>query len=77
MSLHKLASASDTLPRQLFLLGVARIDHEPIASGGFSDVFRASWNRRRVAIKRLRVRAEDAGKVNQVRSSASASISLS
>jgi hypothetical protein len=75
--LHKLSFVSDTLPRQLSLKGVQRIDYEPTATGGFSDVFRARWNGQIVAIKRLRVRAEDAAKVNQVCSFTSVSALLS
>ncbi|RDB27133.1 Serine/threonine-protein kinase-transforming protein Rmil [Hypsizygus marmoreus] len=52
----KVAKASDTLPASMFLQeGVRLIDPEPYAGGGYSDIYRATYNGQNVALKRLRV----------------------
>ncbi|KAJ6504018.1 kinase-like domain-containing protein [Mycena vulgaris] len=55
----KLSEACETVPSTLLITGVTDRSEHPIFSGGFGDVFRASYRARPVALKRLRVFQED------------------
>ncbi|KAJ7646740.1 hypothetical protein FB45DRAFT_180933 [Roridomyces roridus] len=52
--IRKLSEASDRLPSSLFIEGVVERDVHPTFGGGFSDVYRASYDKKPVALKRLR-----------------------
>jgi hypothetical protein len=67
-SLVKLSEASDTLPSSLFIRGVSRVDMDATFGGSFGDIYRASYHRQDVALKRIRVFQRDAGrhKIRQV-----------
>jgi hypothetical protein len=49
-----IASASNELPRTLFLRGVQLHSFNPTSCGAYADVFRGSWKGTTVALKRLR-----------------------
>ncbi|KAJ7113128.1 kinase-like domain-containing protein [Mycena epipterygia] len=51
----RLSEASDQLPSSLFITGVTEHDEHPTFHGGFGDVFRASYNGKPVALKRIRM----------------------
>nr|GAT45718.1 predicted protein [Mycena chlorophos] len=53
--LVRLSEASDTLPASLFIRGVMRVDQEATFGGTFGDIYRASYEQRDVALKRMRV----------------------
>ncbi len=42
------------VPRSSLIKGVQLQDRDPVAGGGFADIFRASYNGQLVALKRLR-----------------------
>ncbi|KAJ6558076.1 kinase-like domain-containing protein [Mycena capillaripes] len=50
----RLSAASDQLPSSLFITGVTDHDEQPTYHGGFGDVYRASYNHKTVALKRIR-----------------------
>jgi hypothetical protein len=52
--LQKIAEARDQLPSSLFIAGVNDRDEHPTFGGGFGDVYRASYQGKMVALKRLR-----------------------
>ncbi|KAF7349186.1 Kinase-like protein [Mycena sanguinolenta] len=52
--LQKVSEAQEQLPSSLFITGVKDHDQYPTFSGGFSDVYLASYQERNVALKRLR-----------------------
>lgn len=55
----RLSRASSTLPLSLFVRGVRAGDCEPVVYGGFSDIYRATYQGKAVALKRLRVFQRD------------------
>ncbi|KAJ6502738.1 kinase-like domain-containing protein [Mycena vitilis] len=57
--MHKLSEAHDQLPTSLFITGVYDPDEHPTFAGGFGDVYRASYDSRRVALKRIRTFSAD------------------
>ncbi|KAJ7646718.1 kinase-like domain-containing protein [Roridomyces roridus] len=58
--IRKLSEASDRLPSSLFIKGVTARDVHPTFGGGFSDVYRALYDKRPVALKRMRYFLEGA-----------------
>ena len=52
--LVKLSKVCDKLPSAIYITGVTGRDGKPLASGGFADIFRANYNGKTVALKRLR-----------------------
>ncbi|KAJ7828544.1 kinase-like domain-containing protein [Mycena olivaceomarginata] len=50
----RLSEAREQLPSSLFITGVSDHDECPTFSGGFGDVYRASFNGDTVALKRIR-----------------------
>ncbi|KAJ7504391.1 kinase-like domain-containing protein [Mycena galericulata] len=60
--LVKLSEASDTLPSSLFIQGVSRLDKEATFGGTFGDIYRASFQGRDVALKRIRVFQRDSAR---------------
>ncbi|KAK7038630.1 kinase-like domain-containing protein [Favolaschia claudopus] len=52
--MQRISEAHDQLPMSLFISGVHDPDQYPTFSGGFADVYRASYNGKRVALKRIR-----------------------
>lgn len=52
-----LAINHDILPKSFFLSGLKWESHEPIAFGGFADVFYGRLGDAPIAIKRVRVRS--------------------
>ncbi|KAF7373383.1 hypothetical protein MSAN_00547900 [Mycena sanguinolenta] len=57
----RLSEARDQLPASLFISGVTNWDEHPTFSGGFGDIYRASYNGTTVALKRIRVFQAGAG----------------
>ncbi|KAJ6486733.1 hypothetical protein C8R45DRAFT_995676 [Mycena sanguinolenta] len=53
--LHKVSEAQEQLPSSLFIAGVNDHDEHPTFGGGFGDVYRASYQGRMVALKRIRM----------------------
>ncbi|KAJ7632081.1 kinase-like domain-containing protein, partial [Mycena rosella] len=51
----RLLEVCDHAPRSLFVTGVRECGEHPIAGGATSDIFRASYQGQRVALKRLRM----------------------
>ncbi|KAJ7066561.1 kinase-like domain-containing protein [Mycena amicta] len=60
--LVKLSEVSDTLPASLFIRGVLRVEKEATFGGTFGDIYRASYEGRDVALKRIRVFQRDQGR---------------
>lgn len=52
--LVKLSENGGILPPSLTITGVENCEKEPVAGGGFADIFRASYKGEVVALKRLR-----------------------
>jgi hypothetical protein len=52
--MHKLSEAHDQLPTSLSISGVHDPDEHSTFVGGFGDVFRASYDGKRVALKCIR-----------------------
>jgi hypothetical protein len=57
--MRQLSEARDQLPASLFITGVYDTDNYPTFSGGFGDVYRASHEGQRVALKRIRTFTAD------------------
>jgi hypothetical protein len=57
--MQKLSEARDQLPTSLFINGVSDADEHPTFAGGFGDVYRASYDGKRVALKRIRTFTAD------------------
>ncbi|KAF7349828.1 Kinase-like protein [Mycena venus] len=57
--MQKLSEAHDQLPTSLFINGVHDADAHPTFAGGFGDVYRASHDGKRVALKRIRTFTAD------------------
>ncbi|KAF7336071.1 Rho GTPase activator [Mycena sanguinolenta] len=57
--LQKVSEAQERLPTSLFIAGVTDHDEHPTFSGGFGDVYRASYQKRMVALKRIRIFTAD------------------
>ncbi|KAJ6542648.1 kinase-like domain-containing protein [Mycena capillaripes] len=51
----RLSEARDQLPSSLFITGVTNHDEHPTFSGGFGDIYRASFHGGRVSLKRIRM----------------------
>ncbi|KAF7331196.1 Kinase-like protein [Mycena sanguinolenta] len=51
---RKLSESCDSLPSSLFIAGVEERDEHPTFGGGFGDIYRASYDGQRVALKRMR-----------------------
>ncbi|KAF8183782.1 kinase-like domain-containing protein [Mycena galopus ATCC 62051] len=51
----RLSEARDQLPSSLFITGVTNHDEYPTFCGGFGDIYRASFNGSKVALKRMRI----------------------
>lgn len=65
--LLQLAIHTATIPKCLVINGVIDRDEFPITTGGFGDVWKASWSDRTVALKTLRP-TQDEGKIHRVSS---------
>ncbi|KAJ6566670.1 kinase-like domain-containing protein [Mycena capillaripes] len=52
--MQKISEARDQLPTSLFIIGVHDPDEHPTFAGGFADLYRASYDGKRVALKRIR-----------------------
>ncbi|KAF7338786.1 Kinase-like protein [Mycena sanguinolenta] len=50
----QLSEAQDQLPSSLFISGVSDRDEHPTFAGGFGDIYRASYEGKMVALKRIR-----------------------
>ena len=50
----RLSEASLQLPHSVHITGVTVLEREPIACGGFADIYLGEYRGNRVAIKRLR-----------------------
>ncbi|KAJ7732395.1 kinase-like domain-containing protein [Mycena olivaceomarginata] len=57
--MQKLSEARDQLPTSLFIDGVSDADEYPTFAGGFGDVYRAFYDGKRVALKRMRTFTPD------------------
>ena len=66
--LVKLSEASNILPAALSVNGVTLLEKHAKFGGGFSDIFRASYQGKEVALKRMRVfqRGEELQAINRV-----------
>ncbi|EJD00249.1 kinase-like protein [Fomitiporia mediterranea MF3/22] len=53
--LQKLVDKTGVLPKHLFLSGIKRIGENPIAGGGFADVWKGKSGERTVALKVIRI----------------------
>ncbi|KDQ58177.1 hypothetical protein JAAARDRAFT_95974, partial [Jaapia argillacea MUCL 33604] len=53
--LIRLSQNCQALPASLFVSGITVCGKDPVAGGGFADIFQAWYDRRLVAIKRFRV----------------------
>ncbi|KAK7438585.1 hypothetical protein VKT23_017920 [Stygiomarasmius scandens] len=62
--LVRLSETCDKLPSSLFIKGVERPDEQATFGGGFGDVFRADYQGRHVALKRMRIFQRDPGLPN-------------
>ncbi|KAF7348455.1 ENTH domain-containing protein [Mycena venus] len=56
---QKISEAGEQLPTSLFITGVDDRDEHPTFGGGFGDVYRASYQGRMVALKRIRIFTAD------------------
>lgn len=54
-----IASASNELPRSLFLDGVELPSLHPAGYGAYADVFRGTYRGSAVALKRLRIKGKE------------------
>lgn len=65
----KLSETRDVLPSSLFIKGVTRLEREATFGGTFGDIYRASYEGREVALKKIRVfqRDPEVHKIRQVR----------
>ncbi|KAJ6463328.1 kinase-like domain-containing protein [Mycena sanguinolenta] len=52
--IRKLSERCDMLPSSLFITGVSGREEHPTFGGGYGDIFRASYNSKPVALKRMR-----------------------
>ncbi|KAF7373453.1 Kinase-like protein [Mycena sanguinolenta] len=52
--IRKLSERCDMLPSSLFITGVSGREEHPTFGGGYGDIFRASYNEKPVALKRMR-----------------------
>ncbi|KAJ6538341.1 kinase-like domain-containing protein [Mycena vulgaris] len=57
--MRKMSEAHDQLPSSLFIRGVNDHDEHPTFGGGFGDVYRASYQDKMVALKRIRTFTAD------------------
>ncbi|KAJ7609207.1 hypothetical protein DFH06DRAFT_1017290 [Mycena polygramma] len=57
--MQKISAAHEQLPSSLFINGVNDPDEHPTFGGGFGDVYRASYRKRMVALKRIRTFTAD------------------
>lgn len=64
--LVELAKHSNQLPTSLFVAGVTLLSNEPCAMGGFADVFRGKLGDMTVALKRLRVVADQTHQIAMI-----------
>ncbi|KAJ7107508.1 kinase-like domain-containing protein, partial [Mycena epipterygia] len=55
----QLSEAQDQLPSSLFISGVDDRDEHPTFAGGFGDIYRASYQGKMVALKRIRTFTTD------------------
>ncbi len=53
--LVRLSTEASVVPSSLFLTGIECEDKEPIGMGGYADIFRATYKKKHVILKRLRV----------------------
>jgi hypothetical protein len=49
-----LSELSDKLPSSLFITGVSDVEKQATLAGSFGDIFRASYQNKLVALKRMR-----------------------
>ncbi|KAJ6580549.1 hypothetical protein DFH09DRAFT_854170, partial [Mycena vulgaris] len=52
--MRKLSKTHEQLPSSLFITGVTDHDEHPTFSGGFGDIYRASYAGKLVSLKRIR-----------------------
>ncbi|KAJ7797088.1 kinase-like domain-containing protein [Mycena olivaceomarginata] len=57
--MQKVAEAGEQLPSSLFVIGVNDHDEHPTFGAGFGDVYQASYDGKRVALKRIRTFTAD------------------
>jgi hypothetical protein len=57
--MRKLSEIHEQLPTSLFIRGVNDPDEHPTFGGGFGDVYRASYQGKIVALKRIRTFTAD------------------
>ncbi|KAJ7336465.1 kinase-like domain-containing protein [Mycena albidolilacea] len=57
--MQKVVEAGEQLPSSLFIIGVNDHDEHPTFGGGFGDVYQASYDGKRVALKRIRTFTAD------------------
>jgi hypothetical protein len=57
--MQKVAESGEQLPSSLFITGVTDHDEHPTFGGGFGDVYQASYDGKRVALKRIRTFTAD------------------
>ncbi|KAF7336054.1 hypothetical protein MSAN_02319200 [Mycena sanguinolenta] len=57
--MQKVSEAGEQLPSSLFITGVNDHDEQPTFGGGFGDIYQASYQGRRVALKRIRTFTAD------------------
>ena len=64
----KLSEVSNILPSMLSVKGVILLETHPKFGGGFADIFRASYQGKEVALKRMRVfqRGDELQSINRV-----------
>jgi hypothetical protein len=71
--LSKLASGSRRFPSSLFVAGIdIGASRDPIAQGGFADVFQGTYNGQMVALKRPHTNVESKTDYHRVRTRISA-----
>ncbi|KAJ7879535.1 kinase-like domain-containing protein [Mycena olivaceomarginata] len=57
--MQQVAESGEQLPSSLFITGVTDRDEHPTFGGGFGDVYQASYDGKRVALKRIRTFTAD------------------
>ncbi|KAJ7663065.1 kinase-like domain-containing protein [Mycena polygramma] len=68
--LLRLTTTSNRLPSSIFISGVVDCDEHPTFGGGYGEIYRATYGKKLVAVKRLRVwhgQHEEAGRAHFIR----------
>jgi hypothetical protein len=71
--LVRLTQKVDRLPASIMLTGIRAVSEEPVAAGGFADIFKGIYQGKAVALKRFRKFSVDRDRTKAVRVSVSCS----